>query len=206
MKKTNMAFVGMVAAGLLLMSPAVTADLITFSGALSDNDEPNLAVFSATYDYTFDDLLNVLTLEVTNSTSPAYTLSEVFMNVGSDVTGLTLTGNGGFSSATLLANQSADGFGTFDYQLDLVVPPSGNDGLASGSSAMFTFAVTGANLDISDFFSGGTDKSDAVASVKFTQGPRGDSVYALPGEGVVPEPATWLLMAAGLAGLAARRR
>ena len=206
MTKTSMAFAGMVAVGLLLMSPVVTADLITFSGALSDDDEPNLAVFSATYEYTFDDTLSVLTLEVANLTSPAYTLSDVFMNVSGDVTGLTLLGNGGFSSATLLANEPADGFGTFDYQLDLVVPPSGNDGLASGSSAIFTFDVTGSNLDIADFFSGGTDKSDAVASVKFTQGPQGDSVYALPGKGVVPEPATWLLMAAGLARLAARRR
>ena len=194
------------AALVVLGTGGAQADVIQFSGHLSDWDEPDLSVFDATITYTFDSSTNVLTLVVENGSDPAYTLSEVFMNVSDNVTGLSILDNGGFSQATLITNTNAGGYGDFDYELDLT---NTNDGLASGASATFTFLVTGTGLDITDFFSGYATKYDAVAAIKFTQGPGDDSVYAVPGGGggdVVPEPASIILLSGGLAGLVLQRR
>ena len=49
-----------------LAAPA-SADLLTFSGELSDNDAP-IDVLDAAINYGFDSTTNVLTIEVTNAT------------------------------------------------------------------------------------------------------------------------------------------
>lgn len=175
------------------------ADMVYFSGAVSDGDETNLDVFTASIDYSYDPVGNVLTMAVTNSSNPAYTLAEVFMNVSSDVTGLVLTGNGGFTSASLVQNTNANGFGIFDYKLDILVP--GNNGLGSPGTATFTFAAAGTNLSTADFFVGIDEPAGAL---KFTQGPGDDSVYVLPK--IIPEPASMTLLGIGIAALAFRMR
>jgi hypothetical protein len=48
-------------------------------------------------------------------------------------------------------------------------------------------------------------KDPSYAAAKFTNGPRDDSAYS-SSVGVVPEPASSALLAAGLAALAAARR
>ena len=189
-----------------LLCAVAGADTIYFSGALSDDDELDLSVFTSTVDYAFDPATMMLTITVNNDTLPPYTISELFFNVSDNVTGLTLVDNAGFSSASLSANQKADGFGTFDYLLDIVVP--GNNGLAADNSVTFILQASGSGLTVSDFFSHGTSRyEDAVASIKFTQGPGGDSVYALPTTPpIVPEPATLTLLGAAFAGILVWRR
>jgi len=203
-------------ATLMLLAGAgvAQADLVTFSGELSDNDEPDISVFDAEINYNFQDwgggYIGLLTVTLDNLTAApkAYTISEMFMNVSDDVAVMTFTDKGGFGGAQLIASSNAGGFGTFDYEVDL---GGGNTGLTAGNSATFQFFVVGSNLTTEDFFfgfatGGGQDKGDAVAALKFTRGPRDDSVYAIPGESVVPEPSTMLLLGAGLAGMLVRRK
>lgn len=197
------------------------ADQVTFSGELSDMDQPNLDVFAATIDYTFDASTNVLTMQVFNQTvSPnGYTLSELYFNVSNDVTGLTVLNNGGFTGAALTKNKKAGPFGAFDFFFDFQAKGGkgvgANYGLAANSSVILTFQVTGNNLDIDDFFygystGGGADKGDALACIKFTQGPGDDSVFAIQldtyGNNVAPEPTSMVLFGLGIAGFLARKR
>lgn len=186
------------------------AGVVSFSIEASDNDAP-LSNFNAQLVYSFDALTNVFTMTVVNQTvAPAgYTISEIVFNVSDDVTGLTLVGNGGFAAAQLAAIERGDGFGWFDWGLDLGL---GNIGVPANSSATFTFNVTGSNLDEGDFFSGvswGAGLTPAIAAMHFQNGPGGDSAWTIGGlepQRIIPEPTTMVLLGLGIAGMVVARK
>ena len=207
---TSRVMVALVAAALAWL-PA-SAEVISFSGQMSDQDQPDAGVFDGQVVWGFDAGTNVLTMQIFNQTvAPnAYTLSFLWFNVSSDVTSLSIIDDGSLSGTSLNTNQSAGPFGTYDYEFDLGSP--GNAGLAANSNVTVTFLVGGSNLDVLDFFSGlpsgGSPEFEGNLSViHWTRGPGDDSVFAGSlNQDVVPEPATLGLLGLGLAFLGMRGR
>lgn len=190
---------------------SASAEVIEFSGQLSDNDQPNAGVFDAEVIWGFDPGTNVLTMQIFNQASwpNDYTLSELYFNVSSDVTSMSILSDGPLSNTSLNANSTAGPFGTYGYVFDM---GWGNWGLTNGNNVTVSFVVAGANLDTLDFFNGLPsaschDFSCNIAAVNWTQGPCDDSVYAGSITScVVPEPATVGFLGPGLAALGLRRR
>lgn len=60
---------------------SANAEVIQFSGQLSDNDQPNAGAFDAEVIWGFDGGTNVLTMQIFNQTSwpNDYTLSELYL-------------------------------------------------------------------------------------------------------------------------------
>ena len=153
-----------------------------------------------------------LTLTLTNDTAAPneFKISAVYFNATLDVTGLTLdSGPKNWSLETAAAGGATTigEFGTFDFALVAAKPNKDSIKAADGSldfifsvSAGGPFAGSDFTTELSEVLAGGMP---AVAAAEFVQGPGGAAGY---GAFHTPEPSTALLLAAGLAGLAARRR
>lgn len=201
------------------------ADIVYFSGAISDDDGPDASAFSARAEWTYLELDQVLCVTLYNDTTlpDVYTISVFNFNTSDNVTGLALITdelspfyNASFPNASSGGSSNAGGFGQFDWSLDL---GTGNNGLGWGDSTTFYFDVTGDLLTSADFFSHMTNhpSGGGVAIIHFTRGPNDDSAWGIPGDGneppppitVVPEPASMTLLGLGMAAIMlgkARRR
>lgn len=198
---------GLLALTFLVAMPA-SAATIFFSGDASDDDAP-LSAFDGRIDYTFSG--GVLQLTLWNDTTD-YTLSVVGFNTSDNVDDIDVqegVDDEPLYDITVGGPISNGGFGTFDWSLDL---GSGNDGVAAGAGATFSFDVASAGpaLTEDDFFSHFSihaQNETGVAVIHFARGPGDDSAWVIPGGNgdVVPEPVTVAMMGIGAALLGARR-
>jgi hypothetical protein len=197
----------------------VQAVTINFSGETSDATNPGFLTAIMELDVTAlganGGLTDLLTVTLTNlsdttgepeSQNGGFTLSEAFFNFTGDSSLLSLD-PASQGSATLFTSISADGFGTFDVKLDLVVP--GNEGLLPNTSGAWTIDLGGTGFSDSDFnllSDPSPGDNPQLAALFFSKGPCDseetecveDSAYTAP---VVPVPAAVWLFGSGLLGL-----
>lgn len=190
--------------GLSLLATGAAATTVTLSNASSD--AATLAAEDMDATLTFSVVGSTLTLEVSNQSASPIRMSEIYFNASDDVTSITLTSAPTHSSTgdmvwAVSSSAASTGFGTFDYMVEGVVAGTGNNResgeIAAGGSAVFTFAVTGMNIDAGDFGVELTAGSNAYAAARFH--PNGGN-KSVTGAAVAhtPEPSTALLMALGL--------
>lgn len=166
----------------LTLASAALADRITLSDVSSDDTDP--AVLDATLDFIVTE--DTLLLSVTNTTTSPneFDLTEISFNGSESVTGLTLVGanssiEGDVSAGwLLLADQSADGFGTHDFQLERA---SSSDDVSPGETVTFEFAIGGTGpftaSDFTEELSTAPPGIQVFAAVHFQSGPLGDSAH-----------------------------
>jgi hypothetical protein len=203
----------LVVVGLLWVGGSAGATPVTLS-SLSSDATP-VSALGATYDFTVTG--TQLKLTVTNSSQ--YSIVAIFFNDTNDVADLTLTGIQGSSEDWLFRQtgefMSTPSFGTFDYALHTPLWRNQNlEGVGPGDIVTFLFDVDCAGTlvcDASDFANATSFNGPVAVNVvgRFIRGPEGSTNPFGAGTqvgGQIPEPGTALLMAAGLAGLAIRRR
>lgn len=172
--------------GLLVCAATTHAAVIELS--LFSSDETPASSLSA--EMTFTVVSSTLTLKVENTSE--FSITQLYFNATSDVAGLTLTPEPGWTLATSAA---ANGFGLFDFALlDGVGPDPA--GIMPGEELFFTLAIGGAGPFVdtaftTEFSTIPPGDSPMIGAAKFIIEPiTDDSAF-----GAVPEPTT-------LAGLA----
>ena len=191
----------------------------SFLTAIMDLDVTALGASSGTTDLLTVTIQNLSdTTGQTGSQNGGFTLSEAFFNFNGD-NSLLLLDPASQGTAVLSTDVSADGFGTFDVKLDLVVP--GNDGLLPNTTGAWTIDLGGTGFSMADFnLLSDTPPGNnlQLAALFFSKGPcdseepfpgdpslcTEDSAYAAPS--VVPVPAAVWLFGSGLLGLAGMAR
>jgi hypothetical protein len=227
---------GLAAAVILLVAGApARAGLITSGTSLS-----GLGSFSGSISYTDINATSAtLTVSLTNTSSPkvgGFLTSFIFNNPGNDITGAKLTsGPANFSlfGASEKKGQtsyqdliSGNPFGSFDLGVTTDSKPKNNSGfegggkpslgLGVGQTGVFTFTLTGHDLDtltdasFGDAFSTGGGEGSAFFLARFRGFLNGgsDKVTGKTGTitpNVTPEPSTALLGAVGAGCLAGFR-
>jgi hypothetical protein len=213
------------AAALLALGSSASATTITLSTVSSDATP--VSQLDATLDFVVSG--TTLTLTLTN-TGVDFNVNQVYFNGSGLVSTLALISATHSAEGDVLAawapielGSSADGFGAFDYALTDGVGQTNPNILNAGENVVFVFTVN-AGLTDSDFIVG--NGNGYTAAAKFVNGPPDpectsafiptdtcpegigteDSAFGTTTD--VPEPATGLLLAVGLAGLtfAGRKR
>ncbi len=190
-----------VAAAVLLVGlfgrPAEAGTVLTLSDLSSDEtsaEELDATLLFAVYG-------DELTLTVTNDTPEVggFDIDALYFNATSNITGLQFVPP--VSGWTLFPNETADGFGTFDFA---IISDPGNDPgeIAPGGSLSFVFEVIGSGPFVetdftAEFSEVPPGENPALAAAKFVNGTSDDSAFGA----VIPEPGTALLTLIGVGTL-----
>ena len=185
----------------VLVFPSLTfGEVIKLSDLSSNGTDP--ALLDATLDFSVTG--SALTLTVTNDTAApnAFNINQLFFNAGSGATGLLVDSfPAGWS---LMPNQSADDFGTFDFGLIDGVDQQPST-IAPGETVVFSFTILGSAVE-SDFTTKFSTlppgNNPAIVAGKFVSGTGDDSAFGA----TIPEPASLGLLLAGALGAMRRRR
>ena len=200
------------AAGLLLCASQASATLITLSDVASNGggNAPSADVLDATMEFVVDDILNTLTLTVTNTTvaPDEFNINRIYFNGGGNVTGLTM--NAFPLGWAFEANTEANGFGTFDFALGAGPVEGGGlnvifPGAIFAKVFVFDIQFSGpyAKADFIDVFSTLPPGDIATThAAKFVQGPGDASGFGAR----IPAPGSILLLGIAGAFLTGRRR
>lgn len=180
---------GVITIGLALAAGPARAATLTLSQLSSDETDPSLL------DATFDFIVSGSTLTLTVANNSAYQIHEIYFNATSDVESLTLTSP--TSGWSLELDDSADGFGRFDYAIlgDRGVPRRGIQTILSGASESFTFTIIpagGASVDDLDFVTQLSTippgSRPSLGAAKFMRGPNDDSAFGATQDGPTSTP------------------
>ncbi len=185
----------------LVFACPTMADIATLTLSDVSSDETAASVLDARFKFkvTNPGAGGKLELTVYNDTSGAdsYRIGAIYFNaVAANISGLTL--NPPVAGWTLSEQESADGFGTFDYA---VIDGTGasTDQISAGGSKKFIFDITGTGpFSTADFiFEQSTLPPGSIIGIvaaKFTGGPGDDSAF---GTTLIPAPAAWVLALIG---------
>jgi PEP-CTERM motif len=207
MRSMNCAVRAAVLLGVCLFGLQAGAAMITLSD-VSDNETSIAAAdMSATIDFSVTG--STLTVSVDNLAA-SLRMTDIYFNASSDVASITLTSgptNTNTGEALWAGSSSAStaSFGTFDYVLSGISAGTGKNKqtgmVLAGGSAVFTFALTGSNLDANDFGVEATVMG-ANGAATFRTGTSGGTAAMGAQMVVTPEPATAAMLVMGLGILA----